>query len=151
MSIETIHIGPVPCEEECAQVGRSDYEERSHRECLVFQRMLQRLYPPPDEAYLKVKSFSHDYGGYREVCVCYDDKNEAACEYAFRLEHETPPQWDAIANYELLWSERKAHCIEAAKKGEITRDEIPAQYLAEDFPALPADKSFPELCRQFPL
>jgi hypothetical protein len=151
MSIEIISIGTTPCEEECAKVGRPDYEERSQRECLVFRRMLQRLYPAPNGARLTVKSFSHDLGGYREVCVRYDDEDEAACEYAFRLERETPLKWDAIACYELLWSERKTHYIEAARKGEITRDEISAWYLTGDFPALPADKTFPELCRQFPL
>jgi hypothetical protein len=151
MSTEIIQIGATPYEEDCAQVGRRDYPERSRRECLVFQRMLQRLFPAPDGACLKVKSFPHDLGGYREVCVSYDTKDEAACEYAFMLERETPPKWDAIACYELLWSERKAHYDEAARKDEITDDEIPAQYLAEDFPALPAGMSFPELCRQFPL
>jgi hypothetical protein len=151
MSIQIIQIGATPCEEECAQTGRSDYPERSRRECLVFQRMLERLYPAPDGACLEVKSFPHDFGGYREVCVCYDDENEAASEYAFRLERETPLKWDATARYELLWSERKARYKEATERGEINDGEIPVQYLTGDFPALPADKSFPELCRRFPL
>jgi hypothetical protein len=151
MTTQTLHIGPAPCEEECAQVGRPDYEERSRRECLVFRRMLQRLYPAPDRARLQVKSFAHDFGSYREVCVCYDDQNEAACTYACQLERETPLKWDAIAHYELLWHERQSHYREAVRKGEIVCDEIPAQYLAEDFPARPADQSLPELCRQFPL
>ncbi|MDR2452365.1 MAG: hypothetical protein LBE85_11500 [Candidatus Accumulibacter sp.] len=151
MSTQTIGIGPTPCEEECAQVGRADYEERSRRECLVFRRMLQRLYPAPDRASLQVKSFAHDFGSYREVCVCYDDEDRAASEYAFRLEEKTPPKWDAIAHYELLWCERKSHCLEAARNGRIAREEIPAQYLAGDFPTLPANQTFTELCRQFPL
>ncbi|MDR2111611.1 MAG: hypothetical protein LBQ62_00665 [Candidatus Accumulibacter sp.] len=152
MSIQFIHIGAAPCEEECAQVNHADYAECSQRECFVFKRMLERLYPPPNpRAWLKVKSFPHDFGSYREVCVCYDDKDEAASEYAFRLERETPPEWDAIARYELLWHGRKTHMLEAAARGEIHEDEIPARYLAGDFPALPANKTLPELCRQFPL
>jgi hypothetical protein len=150
MNIETIAIGATPCEEECAQVGRADYSERSHRECLVFQRMLQRLYPPPNaKAWLKVKSFPHDYGRYREVCVCFDDQDETACDYACRLEREMPPEWDAIARYELLWQERKERFSCAVVRGEI--DDVPAPYRSKDFPALPADKTFLELCRMFPL
>jgi hypothetical protein len=151
MSIQTLNIGPVPCDEECAQMGRPDFPERSRRECWVFQRMLERLYPVPDGAWLKVKSFAHDFGSYREVCVSYDDTDEAACDYAFLLEGETPPEWDAIARYELSWHERKTRLIEAAARGEIVQDEIPAQYLTGDFPALPANKTLSELFARFPL
>jgi hypothetical protein len=152
MSIQCLNIGAAPNEEECAQVGQADYPEYSQRECLIFMRMLQRLYPAPNaKAWLKVKSFPHEFGGYREVCACYDNEDAAASEYAFMLERKTPPEWDDIARYELLWHARKTHYIEAATRGEITRDEIPASYLAGDFPALPADKTFLELCRMFPL
>lgn len=152
MSIDYISLGAAPCEEECAQVGRADYSERSRRECLIFQRMLQRLYPAPnDHARLVVKSFSHDFGSYREVCVRFDDQDEAACDYAYALERETPPEWDAIARYELLWRERKECFSQAVARGEITGEEIPARYRLADFPALPANETFPELCASFPL
>ena len=152
MTIQYLSIAAAPLEEACAQVGRPDYEERSRRECRIFERMLQRLYPAPNaKAWLKTKSFPHDFGNYREVCVGYEDTDEAACDYAFMLERETPPKWDAIALYELLWHERKTHLIEAAARGVITGDDIPAQYLTGDFPALPANKTLPELCRSFPL
>ena len=151
MSIQYLNLGATPCEEECARVGRSDYEERSRRECFIFQRMLKRLYPAPPKAWLDVKSFPHGYGNYREVCVCFDDQSEAACDYAYALKQETPPEWDAIARYELLWQERKNDFFRAVARGEITGAEIPAQYLTRDFPALPADKTFPELCSSFPL
>jgi hypothetical protein len=151
MTIQCLSIAAAPLEEDCAQVGRPDYEERSRRECLIFERMLRRLYPAPDaEAWLKTKSSAHDFGRYREVCACYDDRDEAACDYAYRLEREAPLKWDAIALYELMWQERKERFAQAVARGEITQDEIPAQYLVTDFPALPADKSLPELCRMFP-
>jgi hypothetical protein len=152
MSTQRLNIGAAPNEEECAQVGQPDYPEYSQRECLVFMRMLQRLYPVPNaKAWLAVKSFSHEFGSYREVCAYYDNEDAVATEYAFMLERETPLKWDDIANYELLWHAKKTHYAEAARRGEITRDEIPASYLADDFPALPADKTFLELCRMFPL
>ena len=152
MTIDHISIGAAPCEEDCAQAGRPDYEERSRRECFIFLRMLERWYPAPNaKAWLDVKSFAHDHGRYREVCACFDDEDQAAREYAYRLERETPPEWDAIARYELLWLERKEHFSRAVIRGEITGDEIPAPYLPRDFPALPAGKTFTELCASFPL
>jgi hypothetical protein len=103
MTLQYLNIGAAPCEEDCAQVGQADYAQRSRHECFVFKRQLERGYPPPDKAWLEVKVFAHDFGSYREVCVCFDDRDETACEYAYRLERETPPQWDAIARLELLW------------------------------------------------
>ena len=67
-----------------AQVGRADYDERSRRECRVFLRMLERLYPLADDvpARFTVRSFPHDFGAYREVCVRYDDTDARACDHA---------------------------------------------------------------------
>ena len=50
-----IEIGPVPGEENCAQVGSSDYTEASLRECEVFRRMLTRLFPVPNGAAGRVR------------------------------------------------------------------------------------------------
>ncbi|MDR0673004.1 MAG: hypothetical protein LBF93_04935 [Zoogloeaceae bacterium] len=150
MTIQYISIAAAPLEEDCAQVGQPGYEGRSSRECLIFKRMLQRLYPPPnDNAALVVKGAAHDFGSYREVRARFDDQDETAREYAYRLERETPARWDAIALYELLWQERKARFSLAVARGEIA--EMPAQYRPAAFPALPADKTLPELCRLFPL
>ena len=46
--MQFIEIGPVPGEENCAQVGSPDYTEASLRECEVFRRMLYRLFPVPE-------------------------------------------------------------------------------------------------------
>ncbi|MCW5230920.1 hypothetical protein [Verminephrobacter eiseniae] len=92
MSYEIMNIGPVPTEENAAQVGRPDYEEQSRRECRVFKNMLERLHPIPSDcpATLVVKSFPHEFGSYREVCVRYDADDAAATTYAFALEGDTP-------------------------------------------------------------
>ncbi|ASI68608.1 hypothetical protein BA022_08590 [Diaphorobacter nitroreducens] len=94
MSSQIMNIGPVPCEENAAQVGRTDYDEQSLRECKVFKRMLERLHPVPADALasLIVKSFPHDFGSYREVCVRYEDTDPLATAYAFDLERDTPEQ-----------------------------------------------------------
>jgi len=146
-------IGPGPCEESVAQVGSSGYEERSRRECQVFKRMLERLYPIPADcpATLIVKSFPHDFGAYREVCVRYDDNSEVASDYAFDLEANAPAEWDAIARYELIWLERLATLNRAVNKGEMSRDEVPAPYRGGQLPALPAGQTFGQLLAAFPI
>jgi hypothetical protein len=153
MSSQIMNIGPVPCEENAAQVGRTDYDEQSLRECKVFKRMLERLHPVPADALasLIVKSFPHDFGSYREVCVRYEDTDPVATAYAFDLERDTPEQWDAIARYELIWLERLDVLNRAVRKGEMAQDEVPAPYRAQQLPALPAEHTFNQLLAAFPL
>ena len=151
MTTRYLAIAAAPLEEEHSKAGQPDHTERSRLECRIFQRMLERRFPAPnDHVHLVVRCFPHSYGTYREVEACFDDQDEAACEYAYRLERETPAKWDAIALYELQWLERKERFSRSVARGEITSDEIPAQYRPADFPALPADKTLPELCRLFP-
>jgi len=96
-------ISPAPTEEDCAQVGSSNYEERSRIECKVFLAQLRRQFgDEPGSASLATKSFTHDFGSYREVVCYYDDEDEEEKDYAFRLESETPAEWDEEARKELL-------------------------------------------------
>ena len=95
-------IGSSPCEEECAQVGSPDYRTRAMKELTAFKNQLLRVFgTPPIAANLVIKSFPHDFGTYHEVCVIYDDENEEAVDYAFKLEANTPMVWDDIAKKEL--------------------------------------------------
>ena len=139
MSYQTMTIGASPCEESCAQVGHPGYEARSRRECLVFRRMLERLFPLADDvpARFAVISSPHEFGTYREVCVRYEDN--------------TPAQWDAIARYELIWIERKDQLQRAVLRGDLQPQEVPTVYRGNGIPDLPADHSFSELLTTFPL
>ena len=94
MSYQTMTIGASPCEESCAQVGHPGYEARSRRECLVFRRMLERLFPLADDvpARFAVISSPHEFGTYREVCVRYEDSDARACDHAYAVEANTPAQ-----------------------------------------------------------
>jgi hypothetical protein len=97
-----VSIGSSPVDEECAQVGSADYYERSRKECGAFKRQLVRIFgEPPEGAMLVTKTFPHDFGEYREVCVNYDDESEEALKYAFELEGSTPEKWDEEAREEL--------------------------------------------------
>jgi len=97
-----ISIGSTPCDESCAQVGSPDYYERSRKECTAFKHQLVRVFgEPPGSAILVTKTFPHDFGEYREVCVSYEDESEEALDYASKLECNTPEKWDEEARKEL--------------------------------------------------
>ena len=101
MPFDYVDIGPGPYEEDCAQVGEPDYAERSRKECTAFKYQLLRMFPPPEGASVVVRSHQHDFGVYREVAVKFDSENEAAADYAYMLEGESPKFWDELAKGEL--------------------------------------------------
>lgn len=118
-------------------------------------RMLLRLHPIPascaEAVRLTVKSFEHDFGTYREVCVVFDAENRQAIEYACGLESDGPAEWDAIARYELLWHERRAQYQRALYRGDLRADEVPAEYLRGQPPTLAEGPSLAELLAAHPL
>ncbi len=151
--MQYIEIGPVPGEESCAQVGNPDYTEASLRECEVFQRMLYRLFPIPEGipvAYVG-RTHPHDFGSYREVSIRYDETNGAAVDFAYQVELSVPSNWDAIAQYELAWYERKRAYDAAVRDQRLHRNEVPPHYGQEKPPHLPADAHFSALLTAFPL
>ncbi len=97
-----INIGPAPCDEKCAQVGEDTFPEQSRKECRAFMGQLKRVFgEPPEGAELRIKSFEHDFGTYREVVCYFDDAYPESREYAFKLEGEAPSKWDEQARAEL--------------------------------------------------
>src|SRR6516164_8498729 len=96
-------IGAVPYDEACQQVGTPNYDPmKARKECRVFKNMLRRVFgEPPEGARLRVKGHEHDFGIYHSVAVVFDTDNEAAVEYAFKVERETPAKWDDKALAEL--------------------------------------------------
>ncbi|MCL6564182.1 MAG: hypothetical protein K6U87_14365 [Firmicutes bacterium] len=87
-------IGPAPANEPCAQVGQPGYAERAREECRRFIDLIRRTVgPEPPGARLRVAACPHEFGTYYEVVVEYDDEDEAAVDYAFRVEREAPATW----------------------------------------------------------
>lgn len=153
-----IELGPVPAEESCAQVGAPDYERDARRECGVYKRMLERMFPVPEgvEARFTVRKYPHDFGSYFEVCVAYGSRDghgisSAPSDYAFHVESESPLHWDAIAQYELAWYERKRAYDVAVREQRLQRDEVPPHFGEEKPPRLPADAHFSALLTAYPL
>ncbi len=59
-----INIGAVPCEEDCAQVGREGYREQAVKECKRFIELLRKTFgDEPEGARLAIKWFDHGKEG----------------------------------------------------------------------------------------
>jgi hypothetical protein len=100
--METLDIGPTPAEEPCEQLGPSYSRSRAIRECQAFVRQLRRLNgAEPEGAELRITSNEHDFGTYHSVAVRFEEGNEEAVAYAFRVENNSPLKWDAEATQEL--------------------------------------------------
>lgn len=90
-----VNIGPVPCEEDCAQVGQDGYSAKAVAECRRFIGLLRKTFgEEPPGARLAIKWFDHDFGPYCEVICYYDTEIEESREYAFRCENEMPLTWE---------------------------------------------------------
>lgn len=101
-TIDWMELGPTPAGEKCASIGEDDFEQQSRIECAAFKAQLERLFP---KARFRVKSFNHDFGTYREVCVAletlYDENNNEIEPIAYEVEANTPELWDNEAKKEL--------------------------------------------------
>jgi hypothetical protein len=99
--MEDLNIGSTPNEEDCAQVGSADYQERARKECRAYMEQIRKHYPEPDNGYLKVKGFSHDFGTYYEVVAYYLPEDSTASRWAFDIEGDdlgVLATWDAEFN-----------------------------------------------------
>lgn len=86
--MDSIMIGATPYEEDCAQVGSDNYHTRARAECNRYIECLRKVYGnEPVGARLYIKSNPHDFGSYLEVECKYDENNEEAIAYAFRVEN----------------------------------------------------------------
>lgn len=95
-----IDIGPVPAEESCVNTGVcNNYEQLQREESKLFIEALTAEFAPiPHGAYFYSKLWPHDFGSYREVQVVYDEHDEEAVKFAFRVESELPGYWSEYKN-----------------------------------------------------
>lgn len=93
-----LELGSAPLGEDCVQLSsKVEYLEEMIKECRRYKELLEKLFPHGEEvrASFKIKSFQHDFGTYKEVCVVYDDNDEASCEYAYNVEENLPERWES--------------------------------------------------------
>jgi hypothetical protein len=96
-------LGPVPYDEDCAQVGAEDYIEKSSLEILAYLNQLNRKFPEAESKGIdfKKKRFDHDFGSYYEVCAYWNVNDEVSDEYVYIIEASLPDVWDEEAKKEL--------------------------------------------------
>lgn len=98
MSFDTLEIGATPGDEDCESVGPNYRPEMSKKECEEYKKLLMRIHgEPPEGASYRTVTNRHDYGTYYEVGIRFDTSNDAAIEYTFKVENDTPAQWDDMA------------------------------------------------------
>lgn len=85
---EILTIGPCPAEEEPAQLGQTpDFARLNRLEVDCYQAALVAWFgPPPVGAVFTRVASDHDFGRYVELAIRYDRENDAAADYAFRVE-----------------------------------------------------------------
>ena len=88
MTQQTLTIGACPAEEEPAQLGISpDFARLNRLEVACYQAALIACYgPPPPSVEFKREASDHDFGRYVELAIRFDDQDETATDYAFRVE-----------------------------------------------------------------
>ncbi|MCK6435227.1 MAG: hypothetical protein L6Q68_19665 [Aquabacterium sp.] len=153
MSREEITLGSTPCDEPCTGVSQNDYERPMRDECTVHRRMLERLAPPPpaSSGALGIKRFGHEFGAYLEVVANFDSSDEAATDWAYDLESNSPTKWDAIALYELQWIRRVREIQAALARGELRTEQVSEDVRLARWPELEPDVEIDELLARHPL
>lgn len=97
-----IILGTTPSEENCAQVGDDNYYEKAKKEARVFIDQIRREFgQEPPCAKLATKLFPHDFGSYIEVVCYYNDDDEESKNYAYKIDYNTPANWDEQSKREL--------------------------------------------------
>lgn len=108
-SSDYIVIGPVPCDESCAQLGADDFDKRARKECRAFVNQLWRLLEKekgitkesaPEGFRIGYKGFPHEYGMYYEV-VIYFLVGKDSEELAYWVDGQCPEKWDEQAIVDL--------------------------------------------------
>ena len=99
MEVDYIYLGPTPCDEDCAQVGQTNYRELANKEMHAYIDQLYRTFPDVDEfnVRFKIKWHHHDFGTYGEVVAMYDAADEKSAQKAIDIEWNLPDKWDEEA------------------------------------------------------
>ena len=101
--IEYIEIGPVPCNEPCAQVGEENFKANARREMNAYINQLERKFPDASANGVEfvMKWYPHDFGTYGEVCIAFFLGDEYSEGLAYDIERQLPEDWDTEARKEL--------------------------------------------------
>ena len=102
--LDYLNFGSTPSDEDCAQVGGPDYQNRANKELDAYKAQLERMFPGLEtHKHMKFKKmwFPHDFGSYGEIVITFDVDNELEAATAIEIEWNTPTNWDQEAIEEL--------------------------------------------------
>lgn len=100
---DSLEFETAPSDEPCAQVGSEGYSVFARLEAkALYQQILRMFGNPPEGLAIRLASAPHDFGSYYELKFSFDDENEAAVNYAFKVEESFPDKWDSQARDFLL-------------------------------------------------
>ena len=92
---DSLSLGPAPAEEDPVQLGEADYASRAQRECRRYIEAIRKVCgEEPEGAQLRMTRHSHDFGQYYDVEIRFDGNNEAAADYAYKVESKAPATWE---------------------------------------------------------
>ena len=92
---DSLSLGPAPAEEDPVQLGEADYASRAFRECRRYIEAIRKVCgEEPEGAQLRMTCCLHDFGQYYDVEIKFDGNNEAAAEYAYKVESKSPATWN---------------------------------------------------------
>jgi hypothetical protein len=103
-----ISLGPVPCNEPCAQLGTAIYDARRRIENQVFRNQLETEFPA---AVFGCKAFPHDFGTYHELVVYFETDDAEATDFALHVETEASSEW-SLTSLRLLKEQGYAQYLE---------------------------------------
>lgn len=88
-----VYLGSAPYDEDCVQANNM---EAMTEECMRYKQLLEQLYPVPQgiNARYTIRTFTHDFGSYKAVCIVYDDADLVAFEFAYLVEGNIPARWE---------------------------------------------------------
>ena len=112
-----MNIGPNPHDEPCLAHNHPD----SAFETIMFAQQIERAYPPPAGVRIRSKWFDHDFGGYTEAVVYYNDTDDEAIEYAYMVEADPEgklQKWDSEA-LKAIEAQRKVRAELEAEKATL--------------------------------
>jgi hypothetical protein len=100
--MDYMEFDTAPSEEKCASVGEDNYYIKAKMEYDALVNQIKQIFGlVPETVSFRFKGCPHDFGTYYQLMIKYDENNEAAEEYIYKIENEFPKFWDKEAKRQL--------------------------------------------------
>jgi hypothetical protein len=137
--------GTTPSDEACSSVGDESYAFNARCEGRAFINQIKRQFGDKlkkliDEGRIEliIKSNPHDLGSYYEVVAKFNDDDEYATGFAYRIENTVATDWDDEARIEMGLAEKEI-------TSEIEEEEDEEEEVEYDYPENETEYDFHDL------